>query len=375
MTNMTMADYSGHFASAPGYCDFARFGPVSLDVARVVGSTMDTLAGGRVDWAALEAGELEARQLAAQLTGRQSADQVVLSSSTSPGLFHLAFSLPGGSASEVLVGPGEFPANIQPWLRAGERQGPTPRVLPSGPVTPEMVADALTPSSVALAVSAVDYRTGYRADLQGLRQVLGDRLLLVDSIQGFGAVDMEWGVADAVVVGGQKWLRSSWGTGFTSLSEAALDRLGAGLTGWWGMQDPMGFSVPALEAQPSPTARRFAMTAPDLVKAAALAAGLRLLRDAGPAAVGRAIAERTDMLVRAVEEAGGSLLQALGPKERSGIVSFSLPGTSPEAVAGALATRGITVSARPGHVRVSAHATTPLPVIEEIASVLAGASS
>lgn len=372
---MTMADYAGHFVSVPGYCDFARFGPVSLDVARVVSSTMETLAGGRVDWAALEAGELEARQLAAQLTGRKTADQVVLSSSASPGLFHLAFSLPGGPSSDVLVGPGEFPANIQPWLRAAERQGPRPRVLPSGPVTPGMVADALTPSSVALAVSAVDYRTGYRADLPGLRQVLGDRLLLVDAIQGFGAVDMEWGLADAVVVGGQKWLRSSWGTGFTSLSQVALERLGAGLTGWWGMQDPMGFSVPALEARPSTTARRFAMTAPDLVKAAALTAALRLLRDATPAAVGRAVAERTELLVSGVEAAGGSLLLALGPEQRSGIVSFSLPGTSPEAVAGRLSARGITVSARPGHVRVSAHATTPVPVIEEITAVLAAASS
>lgn len=369
-----MAEYGAHFASAPGYCDFARFGPVSLDVTRVVGSTMGALAEGRVDWEALEAKELEARQLAAHLTGRQSEDHVVLSSSTSPGLFHLAFSLPGGRPSEVLIGPDEFPANIQPWLRAAERQGPRPRVLPKGPVTPEMVAGALTPATVALAVSAVDYRTGYRIDLRGLRQVLSDRLLLVDAIQGFGAVDMEWGLADAVVVGGQKWLRAGWGTGFTSLSGAALERLGSGLTGWWGMQDPMGFSVPSLQGKPTTTARRFAMTAPDLVTAAALANALRLFRDATPTAVEKAVNERTDLLMSGVETAGGSLLLALRPQERSGIVSFSLPGVSPEDVARTLATRGITVSARPGHVRVSAHATTPVQIVEEVAAVLSGAS-
>ncbi len=40
-------------------------------------------------------------------------------------------------------------------------------------------------------VSLVDFRTGYRADLAALRDVIGDRLLIVDAIQGFGAVDAD----------------------------------------------------------------------------------------------------------------------------------------------------------------------------------------
>lgn len=374
MSSLDLAGYTARFASAPGYCDFARFGPVSLDVSRVVSATMATLAEGTFNWADLEAAELEARRLAAELTGRAGPDQVVLTSSASPGLFQLAFALPGGPGAEVLVAPGEFPANLHPWLRASERGGPGVRLLDDGPVTPEVVAEALGPSTVALAVSAVDYRSGYRADLEGLRRVLGGRLLLVDAIQGFGALDMGWQVADAVVVGGQKWLRAGWGTGFVSFSETALDRLGPGLTGWWGMEDPMGYSVPPPRGRPQRTARRFAMTAPDLVKAAALAAGLRLLRDVTPAVVDRAVSERAELVLAAVGTAGGRPLVPLGPGERSGIVSFSLPGAGPDELAALLAARGIVVSARPGHVRVSAHATTPLWVLEELGAALAGAA-
>src|SRR5690606_39818616 len=56
-------------------------------------------------------------------------------------------------------------------------------------MTPDRVAAALTPETSVVSVSAVDFRTGYRADLAALREVAGDRLLVVDGIQGFGVVD------------------------------------------------------------------------------------------------------------------------------------------------------------------------------------------
>jgi hypothetical protein len=34
-------------------------------------------------------------------------------------------------------------------------------------------------------------------------------LLIVDAMQAFGVTDLDWSLADAVAVGGQKWLRAS----------------------------------------------------------------------------------------------------------------------------------------------------------------------
>jgi len=49
-------------------------------------------------------------------------------------------------------------------------------------VTPGNIRDQLTASVEAVAVSLVDFRTGYLVDLEGIRQVIGDRLLIVDAI-------------------------------------------------------------------------------------------------------------------------------------------------------------------------------------------------
>ena len=70
-----------------------------------------------------------------------------------------------------------------------------------GRVTPgTRSASSSTPTIAAVAVSLVDSRTGYLADLDGIRQVIGDRLLIVDAIQGFGVVDAPYELADVVVI-------------------------------------------------------------------------------------------------------------------------------------------------------------------------------
>ena len=58
-----------------------------------------------------------------------------------------------------------------------------------GKVTPGQIREQLESNVAAVAVSLVDFRTGYLCDIEGIRQVIGDRLLIVDAIQGFGVVD------------------------------------------------------------------------------------------------------------------------------------------------------------------------------------------
>ena len=86
-------------------------------------------------------------------------------------------------------------------------------------------------------MSLVDSRTGYLCDIEGIRQVIGDRLLIVDAIQGFGVVDAPWEVADVVLSGGQKWCRAGWGTGFMALSARPLERLTPVFSGFTGTEE------------------------------------------------------------------------------------------------------------------------------------------
>ena len=203
--------YRMQFSEPVGYLDFARFGPPSHAVLDTTARLLEkaTHAGpATVDELMRE--ETRAKAAAARLC-HSDVDHVVLQPHTSLGLLQAAFNTAGGT---VLVSAAEFPANTYPWARAEQAGRLTVRRLPGGYVTADRVAEALTDEITIVSVSAVDYRTGYRADLAALREVVGDRILVVDGIQGFGVIEAPWEVADILVVGGQKWLRAGWGTGF-----------------------------------------------------------------------------------------------------------------------------------------------------------------
>jgi selenocysteine lyase/cysteine desulfurase len=363
-----LAGYAAHFIEPAGYADFARYGPPSRDVVERTSRVMHDLAAGRVSVDELSPTEGRARELAARATMRPSAEHVAIASNTSSALYQLAYSLPRG---ELIVSPNEFPANVYPWARAADLlPGVTVRWLdtPDGRVTPEAVAGAIGPRTVGLAVSGVDSRTGYRADLPGLRQVLGDRLLIVDAIQAFGVTDLDWSLTDAVAVGGQKWLRASWSTGFLSLSTRALSVLGHGLTGWSGVEDPTRYD--GLLHDPLPTARRFTVTMPDLVAATALEAALELVELGTIEAIARRVDRVAGELLAVVEECGGKPVVPLAPGERAGILTFTVPYADASAVGSALAARGIVTTTREQYVRMSPHATTPETLADELRASL-----
>jgi selenocysteine lyase/cysteine desulfurase len=351
------AAYLDHFLEPGTYADFARYGPPSRDVVERTSFAQQELAAGRLSVDEMSAAADRARELAARATMRPSAEHVALASNTSSALYQLAYSLPPG---ELIVSPHEFPANVYPWVRAADQgAGVTVRLLetPDGRVTPEAVAAAVSARTVGLAVSGVDSRTGYKVDLSGLRQVLGDRLLLVDAIQAFGVTDLDWSLTDAVAVGGQKWLRASWSTGFLSVSARALTVLGHGLTGWSGVEDPTRYDSKIHD--PLRSASRFTVTMPDLVAATALEAALELVELGTIGAIARRVDQIMEELLDVVEDCGGQQIVPLTRSERAGIFTFSVPYADGSAVGSALADRGVVATTRDAQVRLSPHATTP----------------
>lgn len=356
--------YLLQFAEPPGYLDFARFGPPSHAVvdttARLLEST--TRAGpGTVD--ELMRQETRAKAAVARLC-RSDTDHIVLQPHTSLGLLQAAFNAPGG---EVVVSSAEFPANTYPWARAEQAGRLTVRRAPAGPVTADLIAPLLTDETTMVSVSAVDYRTGYRADLAALRDVVGDRLLVVDAIQGFGVVDEPWEVADVLVAGGQKWLRAGWGTGFAMLSDRMLERMDPVLSGWTGARDPGLFDEEI--HLPDNTATSWSISNLSPVTSGAFAAALELVEEAGVAAIGARIADRIDALEDTLLGCGAEIVSARD--RRAGILAFRMPRHSTEQVGAALHSAGIAATVRPDHIRLSPHASTPPDVVDELRSVLA----
>ncbi|PWI19395.1 aminotransferase [Streptomyces sp. Act143] len=364
-----LTSYAACFDTPAGYLDFARFGPPSRDVVAATAGAMEESALARhttVD--GLMRADAVARERAARLAGSDVGHTVLLPNA-STGLFHAALGLRQGV---VLAPRTDFPANHYPWRRSAELGRTTPRwldPLPGGGVTPDLVRAALTDDVVALSVSAVDFRTGFRADLAALREVIGaDRLLIVDGIQAFGAVTMPWEAADVLVAGGQKWLRAGWATGFATLSDRALEVLEPVLTGWTGVADAGVFD--GEEHPPARDAGRWSVTHLSPVTAAAFAAALELVERHTVAAIEEAIAARMTELTDVVERAGGLVLSPGDPARRAGILSFTLPDHDPSVVAKALHAEGVTPTVRGDSLRFSPHASTPPQTAALVAAAL-----
>ena len=370
--NDPLSDYVSASRCSPGYLDFARVGPLLTPVAEARAHATDAITQRPEQIAELDPAADRAIATAADLLGF-SRGNVALSPNTSTGLFQAAFAMPGGADSEVLVSPFDFPANTQAWHRGAQHGGPTlrwmvPETGARPEITPAIVADALTPQTCAVAVSAVDFATGFRVDLSGIRDAIGERLLIVDAIQGFGVVDMRWQDADFIASGGQKWLRAGWSTGILACSERALSMFGPGLSGWSGAKG--AHDARSLEplAPPLDGADRFSITAPDMVAVCGFSAALDALSNVGISMIWARVSELVARTRDGLCSAGATVLGSANDKNWSGIVSFTMPGRPSRAIVERLAAAGLRVSEREGAVRVSIHATTDEATIDALIS-------
>jgi selenocysteine lyase/cysteine desulfurase len=361
-----LTDYLDGFGEEPGYLDFAAFGPLSTAVVAESAAQEDLVRRARwgaKDRLAQNVGRM--RDAAAVLTGFR-ADQIVFQPSTGQGITQAVYGLAGG----VLVSPAEYPALPIAVARASDAlQVVTPIWLDAdaGRVTPGGVREALTSTTMGVLVSAVDARTGYVADLDGIRQVIGDRLLIVDAVQALGAVDLPWDAADIVACGGQKWLRAGWGSGFLAVSDRAANRLTPVFSGEGGTGQDLAYDevLPSAEG-----AAGMQVSSPDQVAAARLAAALEDLTQAGPAAVAARVADRVARVLALADEFGLPVVSPRADAERAGIVVVEPLPDRLTALTAALFNHGVSVTIRDGRVRISPHAGTTEETIGMLRSAL-----
>lgn len=355
MTDAAIDRYAAEFEEEPGFLNFAAFGPTGRAVAEEVtglGSIVSHARFGAVN-ALFEQGERMQRAVSA-LTGFR-ADQVVFQPNTSQGLMHTAFGVTGG----MLLSPAEFPSLTFAAERAREALGvlqPVWLQTEHGHVTPGELTEQLTPSVVAVAVSLVDFRTGYLVDLEGIRQVIGDRMLIVDATQGFGVVDAPYEVVDVLVAGGQKWPRAGWGTGFLAMSDAAREHL---TPVWSGFAATDAEHMPMDEVlPPARGASAFQVSYADPLAQARLAVALERIHDVGVPAISARIAERVSRIIDLADEYAIPVVSPRAEHERAGIVVLEPSPDQLTVLSAALHNHGVSATVRGGTVRLSAHVST-----------------
>lgn len=367
----TIEEYRAGFDIAPGYLNWASFGPLSRAVRDDGAADLELLGSGRPTSLELIGERAEsARGHIAAVLGRD-AEGVTLQDATCQGIMHAVFGVTGG----VVISREEYPglpiavARAAEALHVVEPQWIEASALPHrGWVTPDAIRAALTPTTAAVVVSLVDYITGHRTDLAGIRDVIGDRLLIVDATQGFGVVEADYAAADVVAGHGYKWLRAGRGTAFAWFGERALERLIPVFSGLSGTTPTEG-----LDPVPEPVrgARAFTISPLDPIAHARQATAVAEVEEVGVGAIEAAIAERVERMLELVDRAGLPILTPREPARRAGILTIAPEPGEVAALAASLSNAGVASTLRAGTIRLSAHAGTDDATLDMLGDALA----
>ena len=309
----------------------------------------------------------DSRERIARLVGAH-VGEIALSVNTGSGINLAAWALPLGPGDVVVIPDLEFPANVYPWMAAAEVRGFTlTRVHARDGLLDEdaLLAALDDPHVRILAVSWVGFATGVVADLDRLGALCRARGIrfVVDAIQGLGALtlDVSRTPIDLLACGGQKWLLSPWGTGFTYVRQELVHELAPQPVSWMGVRGSDDFSrLLAYDMTWRDDARRFEQITLPFQDFAGMAASLALFHELGPADVARAVQTRVNELLDGARERGLALVT---PRARHAGIASVRPADAVAASERLNAAR-VAHSVREGTIRLAPHCYTTSDEIE-----------
>jgi cysteine desulfurase/selenocysteine lyase len=235
--------------------------------------------------------------------------------------------------------------------------------------------DAVTPATRLVALSMLNYSTGFRAPLGEISTFLHERgvLLYVDGTQGLGPLelDVSEGPIDLLAVHGYKWLLSPNGAGFMYVSPRVREWLPPSVIGWrshsgWRNHDNLHHGTPEFKSE----AEKYEGGMLTFAVLYAMAAALEMFLEIGPRAIECRVAEITGKTRSVLREAGASLLSDQYPHYDSPIVAARFEGRDAPAIARQLQERKVLVAARHGNLRVSPHFYNDESDLERLATAL-----
>ena len=227
----------------------------------------------------------------------------------------------------------------------------------------------------ALAVSHVQFHTGYRVDVARLSAAAraSGTWLVFDSIQALGHLpfDVRETPVDILACGAQKWLCSPWGTGFAYVRPDLVGRLEPAEIGWMAQPASENFgSLMAYDATWHADARRFEVVTLDFVSFRAMAESIGLQLELGAADIAAHVRALGDRAVAfAAGTAGVTLITPSEPTRRAGLFAFRTRDCA--ATSDRLRAARVAHSVREGCVRFSPHFYTTPDEFDHAMSLLA----
>ncbi|WP_111496313.1 aminotransferase class V-fold PLP-dependent enzyme [Marinobacter bohaiensis] len=292
------------------------------------------------------------------LLNAPSPDDIALVKNTSEALSFVAGGLAWQSGDEIIISDQEFPSNRIVWEALAD-QGVVVRSVSLDGNDPEGdLVNAFNDRTRLLAISSVQYGTGFRVDLTRLGAACRKAgvLFCVDAIQSLGAIpmDVQRDCIDFTMADGHKWLLGPEGLGVFYVRPDLREQLRLTEFGWHMVEKRSDFKQ--TDWTPSGTATRFECGSPNMLAAHALEASVGLLLEYGLENVQRTIEAKVDSLAGRLQGIDGvEILSDLSPERRSGILTFRIQGQDSESLYQRLMADRVVCASRGGGVRWSPH--------------------
>lgn len=315
---------------------------------------------------------------------RTNPENIASVKNTSDALSMVANGYPFEPGDEVITFEQEYPANFHPWKLQEVTRGvklkllsnvPAREDIPSsviGSWSMEELEGLITPRTRVIALSHVQFTSGYAADLRQLGQLCKERGidLVIDAAQSLGVQPIfpeEMNIA-AIASAGWKWLLGPMGIGVFYTSPAFREKLRPVQVGAETMVQEFDFMN--LDWDPAPTARRFEFSTSPPYLVAAMATSIREVHARyGAEAIFKEVLRLQDLFLGKLDNPAFKLLQ-FEPAHRSGILSFYCEDL--KGIRNLLAENNIVCAPRSGILRVAPHFYNTEEDMERLAEVMNG---
>jgi len=280
--------------------------------------------------------------------------EIALVKNTSEGIATVALGLDWKPGDRIVGFREEFPANFYPWKRL-EAKGITITWLSA--TDPLDQIDAACRGARLLAISFVQYLTGYRAPLQAIGEICrrNQCIFFVDAIQGLGAfpIDVEACHIDSLAADGHKWLLGPEGCGLLYIRQALQDKIEPVEFGWTNVAGYADYASRDMTLRRD--AGRYECGTLNTIGCFGLRASIKFLLEVDPGKIGPVVQNLGDRIAAGVRALGYEVLGERTPATGAGIVSFRKPGLEAPQIVRRLREAGIACAPRAGWVRTSPH--------------------
>lgn len=323
--------------------------------------------------------ESSLRERLSRLVGAGTSADIALLKNTSEGLSLIAHGLSWSPGDNVVISDQEFPSNSIVWESLSRYGVEVIEVDLDSASSPEAALQAaITPQTRLLSISAVQFGTGLRMDLERIGQFSRANKILfcVDAIQSLGALQFDGAVIqpDFIVADGHKWMMAPEGCALFYSTPAAREQLQLHQYGWHMRASHLEFEAGCPQPgccsdQPSwqiaSSARRFEPGSPNMLGIHGLEASLALVEAVGITQIETEILQRSQFLIDAVQSHPRlNLITPDTPQRYAGIITFTMDGHDPDTIHQHLTEQGIQCAVRAGGIRLSPHFYTPMEQLE-----------